>query len=65
VVETVRRALGSTVEPAYGAAAYRPDQVMHLQADITRLKEATGWEPVVALAEGLRETVNWHLKNLK
>jgi len=35
---------------------------MHLQADITRLSTATGWQPRVSLKDGLRETANWYLK---
>jgi len=35
---------------------------MHLQADVTKLRAATGWEPVVSLAEGLRQTVAWEKK---
>lgn len=45
--------------PAYGTIPYRPDQVMHLQADITKLRAATGWAPELSLAEGLREIVAW------
>lgn len=57
VVETIRAELGSDLEPVYGAVAYRPDQVMHLEADIRRLTEATGWRPETMLVEGIRRTV--------
>ncbi|KAJ5102452.1 UDP-glucuronic acid decarboxylase 1 [Penicillium argentinense] len=32
------------------------------QPDITRAKEVLDWEPTVALKEGLKNTVEWHLK---
>jgi UDP-glucose 4-epimerase len=42
-----------------GAVPYRPDQVMRLQADVSRLR-ALGWSPRVDLEVGLRETIDWH-----
>jgi UDP-glucose 4-epimerase len=33
---------------------------MHLQADISRLRRATGWTPKVSLEQGLRRTVQWY-----
>jgi nucleoside-diphosphate-sugar epimerase len=46
-----------------GDLPYGPGQVMHLEADITRLREATGWQPRVGLEEGLRATVAWYKEN--
>lgn len=57
-VEAVREALGSSLQPNYGAIGYRPDQVMHLEADISRLTEATGWKPAVSFQEGIALTVD-------
>jgi UDP-glucose 4-epimerase len=62
IIETIRAETQATVQPDYGAIPYRPDQVMHLQADITKLRTATGWSSRVSLAEGIRETVNWEKK---
>ena len=56
-VEAIRRELGSLAEPAYGAVPYRPDQVMHLEADISRLTKVADWQPQISLAEGIRATV--------
>jgi nucleoside-diphosphate-sugar epimerase len=60
--ETVMR-LRDLVDPAaalgFGELAYRPDQVMILAADVSRML-ALGWKPEVPLDEGLRETVDWH-----
>jgi len=52
-------------ELGIGKVPYRPDQVMHLEADITRLNEATGWQPTVDLKDGLQQVVEWHKKQLK
>jgi nucleoside-diphosphate-sugar epimerase len=60
--ETVTR-LRDLVAPGaalgFGELAYRPDQVMVLAADVSRML-ALGWKPELSLDEGLRETVNWH-----
>jgi nucleoside-diphosphate-sugar epimerase len=39
----------------FGAVPYRPDQVMWLEADISRLQADTGWSPMVSLEAGLDE----------
>lgn len=44
---------------AFGELAYRPDQVMVLAADVSRML-ALGWKPTVPFDEGLRETIDWH-----
>jgi len=62
ILEIIRVESGSSVSPAYGAIPYRPDQVMHLQADIRKLTAATGWKPQVSLKAGLRETIAYEKK---
>jgi nucleoside-diphosphate-sugar epimerase len=57
VVEQIRRELNTEIEAEYGVVPYRPDQVMHLQANISRLRAATGWAPTVSLEQGLQRTV--------
>jgi nucleoside-diphosphate-sugar epimerase len=60
IIESVRDAVDPTLPIGFGEVPYRPDQVMHLEADTTRLVEATGWQPRVGLAEGIRRTVDWY-----
>jgi UDP-glucose 4-epimerase len=60
IVETLRDAIDPKLPLGIGEVAYRPDQVMHLEADISRLTQATGWKPATPLEEGLKETVAWH-----
>lgn len=56
--------LRDLIDPAlplgFGALPYRPEQLMHLQADIGRLHHATGWRPRLTLAEGLSSTLRWY-----
>jgi nucleoside-diphosphate-sugar epimerase len=60
VVEGIRDRIDESLALGFGEKPYRPDQVMHLEADVRRLKEATGWTPRVSLDEGLDRTVAWY-----
>ena len=63
IAERIRDLIDPNLAIGFGEVPYRPDQVMHLQADISRLKQATGWAPQVRLDEGLRRTVEWFKEN--
>lgn len=56
-VQVIAQELGTTIVPDYGAKPYRPDQVMHLEADTTRFSTATGWAPKTSFETGIRETI--------
>ncbi len=60
VIEHIRREIDPRLPLGYGEVPYRPDQVMHLEADIGRLTASTGWRPRTALADGIRNTVDWY-----
>jgi len=60
VAEQIRDRINPALPLGFGEIAYRHDQVMHLQADITKLTNATGWRPQVRLADGLSRTIAWH-----
>lgn len=59
IVETVRDLIDPGLPLGFGEVPYRPDQVMHLEADISRLRQIVGWEPQVTLADGLARTIDW------
>jgi UDP-glucose 4-epimerase len=59
LVEQIRALIDPSLPLGFGDDSYREDQVMNLEADITRLRSATGWKPEVGLEEGLRRTVAW------
>jgi UDP-glucose 4-epimerase len=56
VILALRDLVAPGISPMFGALPYRSDQIMHLQADITRLTATTNWRPQVPLEEGLAET---------
>jgi UDP-glucose 4-epimerase len=55
----VRDQIDPNLALGFGEVPYRPDQVMHLEANIDALKAATGWEPRVPIEEGLAKTISW------
>ena len=59
VIERVRDLIDPQAAIGFGDLAYAPNQVMHMEANIDRLRQATGWQPEVDLATGLRCTVDW------
>ena len=60
VVEKIRDLAAPGMELVFGEIPFRPDQVMHMQAPIGRLIQATGWRPRISLDEGLARTVAWY-----
>ena len=59
VVERIRDLAAPGMELVFGEIPYRPDQVMHMEADISRLTAATGWTPRIPIEEGIAATVAW------
>jgi UDP-glucose 4-epimerase len=60
IVERIRDLIDPALTLGFGQVPYRPDQVMHLHADIAHLRDAIGWAPSIGLDEGLRRTVEWY-----
>jgi UDP-glucose 4-epimerase len=60
VIERIRDLAAPNMDLRFGDIPFRPDQVMHMQADITLLCGATGWAPRIPIEEGLAGTVAWH-----
>ena len=59
-MSTLRDAIDPSLPLGFGELAYRPDQVMHLEADITALTSVTAWRPKIALEDGLASTIAQH-----
>lgn len=64
IICTVRDLVNPQLPLGFGEIAYRPDQVMHLEADVSALSLATGWRPHTDLDTGLSETVKWYRDNM-
>lgn len=55
----IRDAVNPNLEIGLGELDYYPNQVMHLEADISNLTADTGFVPQYSFEEGIRETVAW------
>lgn len=55
-IEIVRQVISSQAKIGYGALPYDPTSIMHLEGDIGKIRQETGWEPKVGFEEGIRET---------
>ncbi len=64
VVERIRDLAAPGMELVFGEVPFRPDQVMHMQADNHRLRTVTGWSPRISIDEGLAQTVAWYRERL-
>jgi UDP-glucose 4-epimerase len=59
VIERLRDLIRPGAELGLGELAYGPDQLMHLEADVERLRHSIGWDAVTDLDTGLSHTVAW------
>lgn len=58
-IYAIRDAIDPSIEVGIGEIDYYPNQVMHLEADISNLTADTGFVPEYSFEEGIRETVAW------
>jgi UDP-glucose 4-epimerase len=58
LLQAIGDALGTPVEPLFGPP--RAGDILHSQADITRAREALGYEVKVPFGEGIARTVAWY-----
>lgn len=59
IIEKIKELTKSNSKINFGAISYRPDQVMLMEADITRLSSHLGWVPLTGIDEGLRKTIDF------
>jgi UDP-glucose 4-epimerase len=58
IVEAFERQLGEKIEIEVEETRVRKVERMHLLADIKKIKEFTGWNPLVSIDEGIRTLLN-------
>lgn len=61
-IEDIRDAIDTKAEIGFGEVEYNKRQVMYLCADIDDLVKDTGFAPDYDFAKGIRETVDWCIK---
>lgn len=62
-IKCMRDAVSADLDIGIGALPYASKQVMYLCADISELKEDTGFSPRVPFEEGIKRTVAWCREN--
>jgi nucleoside-diphosphate-sugar epimerase len=65
MVIEIRNSIDPALDLGFGDFPYPPNQVMHLEADISRIRTATGWTPTTSRSEGIRKTVEWYRNNIR
>lgn len=60
IVEMIRDQAAPNLDLVFGEIPYSSDQIWHMEADIARLRGATGWMPEIELEDGIARTVQWH-----
>ena len=60
IVTRLRDMIDPSLPLGFGDIPYGPGAVLDLQADVTRLRDATGWAPQTDLESGLKKTLEWH-----
>ncbi len=58
-IYAIRDAIAPDLEIGIGELDYYPNQVMHLEADISNLIEDTGFIPEYSFEVGIKETIEW------
>lgn len=60
IIALIRDAIDPSLPLGFGDVPYRPDQVMHLEADNSALSCAADWKPKISLEDGIAATTAWH-----
>lgn len=55
--------LGEDADAALGKVPYGENQIMHMEADISKLKKDTGWIPQVTFEDGIQRVIEFYKKS--
>lgn len=58
-IEILRAEIGGDVAIGYGDISYSDTTVMHLEGNINKLAQETGFAPQISFEEGIRKTISW------
>lgn len=60
VVELIAAAAGAGIEPDFQGQGNPDGEIDRQYVDSAKLRELTGWRPLVALEDGLKATLDWY-----
>lgn len=58
--ELIRDEINKDIPLGIGKKEYSPDQIMHLEANIDRIKTDVGFTPEYSFKDGIIETIDWY-----
>ncbi|MBR1842183.1 MAG: NAD(P)-dependent oxidoreductase [Oscillospiraceae bacterium] len=64
-IEILRDTIDPALKLGFGKIEYAPNQVMHLEADISQLYEDTGFKPETQFCDGIKKTIEWVRNEVK
>lgn len=56
-ITAIRDIINPSAKLNFGVLPYYPNQVMHLEADISNLTADTGWKPQISFEDGIRDLI--------
>lgn len=59
-IDIICKYTNENIKPLFGKISYNSNQVMYLKADISELKNDTGFEPNVEFEDGIKKTIHWY-----
>ena len=59
IAENIRDLINPSLQIGFGEIPYPTNAIMHLQADISKIRNTTGWEPTTSWEQGLAKTIAW------
>ena len=62
-LEIIRDTIDPTLTIGFGNLEYSDNQVMRIEADLTLLKNDTGFEPTTDFVDGIKQLVSWIKEN--
>lgn len=64
-VSIIRDSINPDIPLGIGKKAYKENQIMHLEADISKLTAETGFAPHYSFEEGVAKTIEWYRERKK
>lgn len=63
IVNFIKNEINSDINLTFGSLPYRPDQVMYLVPDISKISTDLNWKPKYDIYQGLKKTISYYKKN--
>lgn len=60
VIDLIKQKINPNLSIGYGEKAYSDNQIMHLEANMSKLRKNFNWSPSINLKDGLAETIQFY-----